>query len=292
MSEIGAGIKAIAKRFLFRYASRLAFVVSAIRFRRAQGARSAIERHQARRRLFGDAAPRVLSGPFAGMRYVDEFTFGPIAARWLGVYEPQLHPWIRRVVEQPYDSFVDIGAAEGYYAVGIGRLRPDLTITTFEADPFSRRAQRRLAAMNGVGNIDVRGLCDHGSLDRALGARPVILCDIEGAELDLIDPSLCPALLRADLIIEVHAAEGRSMHEVRDLLAVRFRGTHAVLTLADDDRRRTLLLSELTTNGVDLSELRRLSGEARSEQNEWLVLTKKIGLSGGAGDTREFEAVG
>lgn len=283
MSATSASLRNIAKRFIFRHAPRAAFIVSSLRFRRAHGERSAAERRVARRQLFGGGAPSVLSGPFAGMRYLDEFTFGPIAARWLGVYEPQLHPAIERIATEPYDSFVDIGAAEGYYAVGIGRLRPDLAITTFEADPWSRGAQRRLAALNDVRNIVVRGLCDARSLSRALGARPVVLCDIEGAELGLLDPVACPALLRADLIVELHRADGRPVPEVGDILAARFRTTHAALTLDDDEARRAGLLAALAGTGLDPSALRRFADEARSQPNAWLVLTRIAVASGDDG---------
>jgi hypothetical protein len=283
MSATSASLRNAAKRFIFRHAPRSAFIVSSLRFRRAHGARSARERGEARRLLFGGGAPAVLSGPFAGMRYLDEFTFGPIAARWLGVYEPQLHPEIERIATEPYDSFVDIGAAEGYYAVGIGRRRPDLAITTFEADPWSRGAQHRLAALNGVRNIAVRGLCDARSLERALGARPVVLCDIEGAELGLLDPAACPALRRADLIVELHVADGRPVPEVGDILAARFRATHTALTLADDEPRRARLLAALAATGRDPAPLRRFADEARSQPNAWLVLTRAVAASGDGG---------
>lgn len=167
--------------------------------------------------------------------------------------------------------------------MGLGRRRPDLAITTFEADPWSRGAQRRLAALNNVRNIGVRGLCDPGSLDRALGSKPVILCDIEGAELGLIDPPACPVLLRADLIIELHVADGRPVPEVRDILAARFSATHTAQTLGDDEERRSRLLAEIADTGLDPAALRRFADEARSQPNAWLVLTRSADASRGEG---------
>lgn len=268
-------VRKTIRHALYKFTPALAFSISSWHVRRLQKESSSLSRRAARQALFEGETPYVLGGPFAGMRYVDEFTFAPIAPLWLGVYEPQLHPWIRRLIEGGYDSFVDIGAAEGYYAVGVGRACPGMRIVTFDADPFSRRALRRLAALNGVGNLEIRSLCDHRRLEASLGARPFVLCDIEGGELDLIDPRRSPGLARADLVVEIHRAGGHSIGEVRALIADRFRETHKAAVLTDDVEARQRLLEELRTK-LSLSKLEALADESRGEPNEWLVLTARV----------------
>lgn len=67
----------------------------------------------------GDGELAVLSGPFKGMRYLDETVWGPIEPKWIGCYEEQLHEVIDDVIEANYLTIFDIGSAEGYYAVGL-----------------------------------------------------------------------------------------------------------------------------------------------------------------------------
>ena len=61
--------------------------------------------------------PVVMHGPFAGMTYVAEATEGALIARLLGVYESELHPHIEAFAAEGLDCVIDVGCAEGYYAV-------------------------------------------------------------------------------------------------------------------------------------------------------------------------------
>jgi hypothetical protein len=63
--------------------------------------------------------PRVRHGPFRGMRY--EANRVAATQKLIGAYERELHPWLERVLAQRPTRFVDIGAADGYYAIGIAR---------------------------------------------------------------------------------------------------------------------------------------------------------------------------
>ena len=268
-------MKRFVKKYLFKFAPQLAFALTSLRRRRRDHRQNLAARKIARAEIFKNAEPVVVTGPFAGMRYIDEYTFVPIALIWSGIYEAQLNPWVRMIIDGPYDSFIDIGAAEGYYAVGIARARPDLNVVTFEADPFSRRAQRRLAGLNGVTNIDVRSLCDHRTLEDVLGKRPVILCDIEGGEVDLIDPIRVPGLRRADLIVETHLYDDLTIPQVTELLAERFRGTHRieVVHANSEEAEKAPLLEKMRRRGIPAAIVNEIASIKPPTPNEWLILT-------------------
>ena len=84
---------------------------------------------QARRRaeitnvLFNTQKGNVLSGPFAGMAMLPESSWGDgdLAPKLLGCYEAELHPAIAKAISRKPKNIVNIGCAEGYYAVGMAR---------------------------------------------------------------------------------------------------------------------------------------------------------------------------
>ena len=68
---------------------------------------------------------RVLAGPFAGMRYSRECivpfsSSGGVLQKLIGAYEHQCHPVIEKALRRGYSRIINIGAGEGYYAVGFG----------------------------------------------------------------------------------------------------------------------------------------------------------------------------
>jgi len=60
---------------------------------------------------------------------------------------------------------IDVGSAEGYYAVGLAMRCPNSQIFTFEAEPYYRHLSRRLARENRIAeNLDIRGACNPKTL--------------------------------------------------------------------------------------------------------------------------------
>jgi len=94
------------------------------------------------------AAGKVLGGPFAGMQYFANTTaqhaLGVRAL--LGSYESELHDIVQQLINQEWDTIVDIGAAEGYYAVGFARACPKAKVIAFEGEEDARRVLSELAA--------------------------------------------------------------------------------------------------------------------------------------------------
>ena len=55
--------------------------------------------------------------------------------------------------------------------------------------------------------------------------RLLVLCDVEGAEVQIVDPVAHPALLQADIVVEVHDA---GQGTIEDVLRHRFAATHRI----------------------------------------------------------------
>jgi Met-10+ like-protein len=170
----------------------------------------------------------VQSGPFAGMVYPREIVRADIGSvffpKLVGCYEMECHPFIERMCSQAYDRIINIGAGDGYYAVGLARRLSKSQVIAFELDPRSRELCRRLAQMNGVqSRVEVRGLCDRDALASSLAGRTAIVCDCEGAEIDLLQPDKIRALSQTDLLVELHDFVSA---EISQTIRSRFELTH------------------------------------------------------------------
>ena len=105
----------------------------------------------------------------------------------------------------------------------------------FEADP--RTPLPELAALNEVEDrIRLYPACDLRSLAEAIDdhSHPLLLVDIEGSELLLLDPHYIPSLRRATLIVEIHDC---FLPGTGQRLIERFQPTHAIERV--DTRVRT-----------------------------------------------------
>jgi len=212
----------------------------------------------------------VASGPFKGMNYGVRASEGTRAARLLGVYEASLHPVIEAIIAKSPDLVVDIGSAEGYYAVGLARRLPGARVLARDADERAQRLCRDLAAANGVADrVEIGGVFGHHDFALCATARAVVICDIEGAEDGLLDPTLAPGLLSADLLVECHPATAPG---VVDRLKARFGPTHHLAEIGRhvDDGGFPAWMEELS----DLDRLMAL-WEWRSDPTPWLWMEKR-----------------
>ncbi|MFN3572422.1 MAG: 50S ribosomal protein L11 methyltransferase [Phenylobacterium sp.] len=168
----------------------------------------------------------VLQGPFAGMAYVEGATEGALLPRLIGSYESELHPHLLDMVAGGLEAVIDVGCAEGYYAVGLARLAPTCRVYAFDSDPKAREACGRMAALNGVAErVEVGSELRPEDLERLAGPRRLVFVDIEGAEDELLRPDLAPALAHSHLIVEAHEVYRPG---VADRLTERFAPTHHV----------------------------------------------------------------
>lgn len=147
----------------------------------------------------------VLSGPFGGMAFVSATSFGAYLPPLVGTYEMELHPLLQKIITAGYERILDVGAAEGYYAVGLARAMPRVRVLAYDIDPKARELCAQLAAKNGVADrVELRAEASATTLDSAAEDRCLLICDCEGYEDELIDPARFPRLAECDVLVEFH----------------------------------------------------------------------------------------
>lgn len=180
----------------------------------------------------------VLTGPFSGMHYIAQSTGSVLVPKLTGSYESELWPILRAVHPSDYDLFVDVGAAEGYYAVGVAKYLFQNTIPTiaFEAASRGQKQIQMLAQRNGVQHITIKGFCDCSDLvDVLADKRGFLIVDIEGGEAGLLNPIVVPDLLNCDMLVELHPEQ---VEGVRALLMNRFKNSHTVEEIYPDTKKQ------------------------------------------------------
>lgn len=213
---------------------------------------------------------RVLSGPFQGMVYATRSSEGSRNPRLIGCYEACLTPVIEEIVAGGYRTVVDIGAAEGYYAVGLAMRMPQARIFARDTDQKAHAACARIAAANGVADrVEIGGVVTHEDFANLIQGKTVIICDTEGAEEQLLDPVAAPGLRQVDILVEVH--EGMKAGRV-DLLHSRFASSHDIQRI--ERRLDDGGLPEWAEGLGDLDRLL-LLWEWRSTPTPWLWMRQR-----------------
>ena len=150
---------------------------------------------------------RVIDGPCAGLRYpADRLREVDVpVAKLVGSYERQLHGSLAAAIDAGRTPFVDIGCAEGYYAVGLALRRADLEVHAYDHAKSARSFCADLAALNGCGDrVHVHRHCDARQLRALTLDRALVLADVEGAEFELFSEEVVALLARAAVIVELH----------------------------------------------------------------------------------------
>jgi len=147
----------------------------------------------------------VIEGPFRGMKYVDAAAGSAYIPKILGCYEAEMHHFIERIIESNYSVIIDVGCAEGYYAVGLAYRCPAALVYAFDGASEARQLCQTMAKLNGVENrLFIDGFCDSRQLQGLPTENTLLICDVDGYEVELLRPDLVPALKKMDILVELH----------------------------------------------------------------------------------------
>ena len=197
-----------------------------------------------------------------------------VSAKILGTYER--HVTDRLVgCANPNGVLLDLGSADGYFAVGALRAGLFSRAICFERSQKGRAALRAAATQNGVAErIEIKGDATEAAILAAVpkDAVGVALCDIEGGEFHVLTDAVLQHLATLHVIIELH-----------DFLVEDGAAKKAALI----DRAATHFTTEIMVTGAtpisEFPELDRFDddrrllafSEGREAATDWLVLHPK-----------------
>ena len=173
---------------------------------------------------------KVLNGPFEGMKYpsinITELTLVPKIA---GSYELQLMPTINEILQTPYNNILDIGCAEGYYAVGLAMKMSETVVNCFDINQKDLDFCKSMASLNKALNLTYNNFCSPQTLlNFEYGHKSLIFCDCEGYELELFSPEVIEGLHSTDVLVELHDVINPN---ISSSLLQRFKHSHDVTLL-------------------------------------------------------------
>lgn len=205
------------------------------RFPEAYGALQQLRYRRTLRRVFARlVAARgltVQAGPFQGLAYgpdvatPERLITHALLPKLLGCYEEELHPALSDLRRQRYSRVINIGCAEGYYAVGLARTGKT-PVFAFDNDAEARRLFGLMAEKNAVaGRITLGVECTTEHIQGLRAERALVISDCEGCERYLFAEPMIPHLRRCDLIIELHDCVDPRISQI---VPARFAATHHV----------------------------------------------------------------
>ena len=179
----------------------------------------------------------VQSGPFRGLTMLRHSSWGAgeFSPKLLGCYEAELIPFVVEAIAKKFPQVINVGCAEGYYAVGLARRMPESRIIAYDISEAAQAVCQANAKVNRTADrVEVRGTCTHETLakDLAGGVPTFLVMDCEGAEMHLLDPEKVP-LEHCDILLECHDLFNPA---ITPTLIRRLEATHAIERIEEGPR--------------------------------------------------------
>jgi hypothetical protein len=216
----------------------------------------------------------VQDGLFKGLKYPGVRSYGStILPKLAGTYELVIQEQLQKLLdEKNYTTIIDIGCAEGYYAVGMALMQPEARVIAYDIAILAQALCAEMAELNGVRDrIEIAGECKKESLKsiNPNNERILVICDCEGGEYELIKPENFISG-ETDFIIELH---DDSVDKIKNReLAESFGATHDVFMIKEKakDPNQFASLEKLSS-----WEKAQAIDESRPFFMEWMALTTK-----------------
>ncbi|MEM9825845.1 MAG: hypothetical protein AAF958_04615 [Planctomycetota bacterium] len=240
--------------------------------------RESVVRKSARRKCVSFlAGQQVVSGPFKGLRYAETASVGSmIWPKLAGTYESELQPCLREIADRDYQAVIDVGYAEGFYLLGLGRWFENAELIGFDLEAEAERQCRGNAEVNGIASQRLRlfGGFDAGQFQENLRDKTLVVVDCEGFENDVIEGVTEQQAARADWLIETH---DHLVPGTTQRMTARLRHTHHIELIHTDAgfADKCKLLPSALRDQCSREEQEAIVTEGRVEPQSWVFATRR-----------------
>jgi hypothetical protein len=215
----------------------------------------------------------VKNGMFKGMKYPEFVAHGSsMFSKLLGSYESELYPEFEILLKHEYSEIIDVGCAEGYYAVGMALRKANAKIYAYDINPQALKASKRMAAENKVtDNIVFGNFCSPEVLSKFnFTKRGLVICDCEGYEIELFTKEVVNNLKNCDIVIELHDLYNEKITPTIENV---FKSTHNVKLVSSENTFKRLDSTNLRADLTDDDVLTFFV--ERNGIMQWAIITPK-----------------
>ncbi|MDB5226399.1 MAG: hypothetical protein JWN78_592 [Bacteroidota bacterium] len=222
-------------------------------------------------------APVVKNGPFKGLVYPSYQSVGStIFPKIIGSYEAELHQTIEAFIQKNFDIIIDIGCAEGYYAIGFALKNKNAKIYAYDTDETARILCDEMSKLNHVeGRISIKNEFTPDSFKEIDPSKKTLLiCDCEGYEAKLFNADALPYIKDITLLIETHDfIDPEISINLQKLLA----GTHKLeIVQTIDDLLKAKYYKYPELESLTLQQRKEILQEKRPAIMEWIIASPKF----------------
>lgn len=207
---------------------------------------------------------KVMSGAFSGM-FLDTSAVswgdGDISKKLLGIYEEELNDIIEKFVGSNPNRIVNLGCAEGYYAVGMKIRCPNAQVFAVDISDKALNCTLINANLNNI-SLNLKKQPPNPN------TRDLWIIDIEGGEFQMLDnPEVWKGV---DIIVEMHEWTNRYM---RDIFKSKFEQSHKITMINQGSRNPNKF--EFLRHFSDHDRWLLMS-ENRPEMMTWMIFESKM----------------
>ncbi|MGB4841165.1 MAG: glycosyltransferase [Saprospiraceae bacterium] len=214
----------------------------------------------------------IIGGPFKGLRYNTNQAWGSkLMPKIIGSYECCLTRIWYEFIDNNYSQIINIGCAEGYYIIGTASLFRNCKILGFDISEKAIQLAKLNIKLNNLSNV----ILSLGEFDpyenESLDSPTLLICDIEGSEINLFNNGNNLLFNKSDMIIELHNfIDFKSEAYLSNL----FFETHTIEIIKQESINYSIF-QYLSTSRVGKKILNNLD-EERPEKMKWMVLRSKL----------------
>lgn len=218
----------------------------------------------------------VLNVPFKGLLYPYVESIGSaFYPKILGSYERELQKTLTKFIDEDYSEIIDIGCAEGYYAIGLAIKFTKAKIYAFDINKRAQELCSKMAILNCVSDrVEFGSEVTPNYLSSFKFAKKgLIICDCEGFESELFNEHNIDNLKSCDLIIQTH--DFLSI-EISGNLKKLFSKTHdieSIFSIDDIHKAQNYYYPEISN--MSLVDKKKILSERRPSIMEWIICKPK-----------------